>query len=86
MQYQVVQIFPDYLLTSDPMKNMNNIYTHFKITCPATIPYSASEGEKEHMEHELYSDKTITFFGYGRPRGCAEKPCSTGVAVSQKKT
>ena len=49
LQYQVVQIFPEYLLTSDPVKNMNDIYNHFRIICPATIPYSASEDEKERM-------------------------------------
>ena len=49
LQYQVVQIFPEYLVTSDPVKNMNDIYNHFKIECPATIPYSASEDEKARM-------------------------------------
>lgn len=49
LQYQVVQIFPEYLLTSEPVKNMNDIYKHFKIKCPATIPYTATDDEKERM-------------------------------------
>lgn len=49
LQYQVVQIFPEYLLTSEPVKNMNDIYKRFKIKCPATIPYNASNDEKARM-------------------------------------
>ena len=45
LQNQVVQIFPDSLLTSEPVKRMNDIYKHFKIQCPATIPYVATENE-----------------------------------------
>ena len=45
LQYQVVQVFPDYLLTSEPVKMMNDIYKHFKIKCPETIPYTATEEE-----------------------------------------
>ena len=49
LQYQVAQIFPEYLLTSEPVKNMNDIYKRFKIKCPATIPYNASDDEKARM-------------------------------------
>ena len=49
LQYQVVQIFPEYLLTSEPVKSMNDIYRRFRIKCPATIPYSATDDEKKRM-------------------------------------
>ena len=49
LQHQIVQIFPEYLLTSDPVKNMNDIYKHFKIKCPSSIPYTASADEMKRM-------------------------------------
>ena len=42
LQYQIVQIFPKYLLTSEPVKKMNEIYSQFKIKCPTTIEYTPS--------------------------------------------
>ena len=49
LQYQSVQIFQDYLLTSEPVKKMNDIYKHFKITCPDTIPYQPTSDELSRM-------------------------------------
>ena len=49
LQYQIAQIFPDYLLTSEPVKNMNDIYKHFRITCPSSIPYKATADELARM-------------------------------------
>ena len=49
LQYQVTQIFPDYLLTSEPVKNMNAIYKHFRFTCPSSIPYKATADELARM-------------------------------------
>ena len=45
LQYQVAQIYPETLITSEPVKAMNDIYKHFRISCPASIPYQASEDE-----------------------------------------
>ena len=49
LQYQVVQIFPEYLMTSEVVKNMNDIYKHFKIKCPVTLPYEATNDELNRM-------------------------------------
>lgn len=49
LQYQIAQIFLDYLLTSEPVKNMNDIYKHFRITCPSSIPYKATADELARM-------------------------------------
>ena len=49
LQYQIAQIFPDYLLTSEPVKNMNDIYKHFQITCPSSIPCKATADELARM-------------------------------------
>ena len=49
LQHQVVQIYPEYLVTSEPVKAMNDIYKLFKIKCPETIPYTATEDEMERM-------------------------------------
>ena len=49
LQYQVAQIYPEYLVTSEPVKNMNDIYKHFKIKCPETIPYTATADELKRM-------------------------------------
>ena len=49
LQYQIVQIFPEYLMTSELVKEMNDIYKHFKIKCPDTIPYTATEDEMKRM-------------------------------------
>ena len=55
LQYQVVQIFPEYLLTSEPVKKMNEIYSLFKIKCPTTIEYTPSEDELKRM-HAVQHD------------------------------
>jgi hypothetical protein len=49
LQYQIVQIFPEYLLTSEPVKRMNEIYKHFKIQCPTTIEYKPTDDELKRM-------------------------------------
>ena len=49
LQYQIVQIFPKYLLTSEPVKKMNEIYSQFKMKCPTTIEYTPSEDELKRM-------------------------------------
>ena len=57
LQYQIVQIFPEYLLTSEPVKRMNEIYKHFKIKCPSTIDYVPTEDEKKRMGYVLEEAK-----------------------------
>lgn len=49
LQYQVVQIFPDFLLTSEPVRRMNDIYKLFNLKCPDTIPYKATADELQRM-------------------------------------
>ena len=49
LKYQVVQIFPEYLLTSEPVKRMNDIFKLFNIKCPETIPYKATADELQRM-------------------------------------
>ena len=49
LQYQIIQIFPKYLLTSEPVKKMNEIYSQFKMNCPTTIEYTPSEDELKRM-------------------------------------
>ena len=45
----VLLIFPEYLLTSEPVKKMNEIYSLFKIKCPTTIEYTPSKDELKRM-------------------------------------
>ncbi len=46
---QVALIYPDSLVTSEPVKKMNDIYKHFKIKCPEEIPYTPTEDERARM-------------------------------------
>jgi len=46
---QVALIYPDSLITSEPVKRMNDIYNHFRIKCPEEIPYAPTEDECNRM-------------------------------------
>ncbi len=49
LSHQVALIYPDALITSEPVKKMNDIYKHFKIKCPEEIPYMPTEDECARM-------------------------------------
>ncbi len=49
LQFQCVQIYPDCLVTSEPVKKMNDIYKHFKMVCPTIIEYKATDEELRRM-------------------------------------
>lgn len=42
-------IYPDALITSEPVKKMNAIYSHFRMKCPVEIPYTPTEDESARM-------------------------------------
>ncbi len=46
---QAALVYPDSLVTSEPVKKMNDIYKHFKIKCPEEIPYTPTEDECARM-------------------------------------
>jgi len=46
---QAALIYPDSLITSEPVKRMNDIYNHFRIKCPEEIPYIPTEDEYNRM-------------------------------------
>ena len=46
---QAALIYPDSLITSEPVKRMNDIYNHFRIKCPEEIPYIPTEDECNRM-------------------------------------
>ncbi len=49
LSHQGALAYPDSLVTSEPMKKMNDIYKKFKIKCPAGIPYTLTENERARM-------------------------------------
>ena len=49
LSHQGALVYPDSLVTSEPMKKMNDIYKKFKIKCPAGIPYTLTENERARM-------------------------------------
>ncbi len=49
LSHQVALIYPDSLVTSEPVKKMNAIYKHFKIKCPEEVPYMPTEDECARM-------------------------------------
>lgn len=42
---QVALVYPETLVTSEPVKKMNDIYKHFQIKCPEEITYIPSDDE-----------------------------------------
>lgn len=42
-------VYPNSLITSEPVKKMNDIYKHFKIKCPEEIPYTPTADECDRM-------------------------------------
>ena len=49
LSHQGALVYPDSLITSEPVKKMNDIYKHFKIKCPEEIPYTPTEDEYARM-------------------------------------
>lgn len=49
LSHQGILVYPDSLITSEPVKKMNDIYKHFKIKCPEEIPYTPTEDECARM-------------------------------------
>lgn len=49
LAYQGALIYPDCLSTTEPVKEMNDIYKHFKIECPVSLPYTPTEEEMARM-------------------------------------
>lgn len=49
LSHQGALVYPDSLITSEPVKKMNDIYKHFKIKCPEEIPYTPTEDENTRM-------------------------------------
>ena len=49
LSHQGALICPDSLVSSDPVKKMNDIYKHFKIECPEEIPYTPTPDERTRM-------------------------------------
>ena len=49
LSHQGALVYPDSLITSEPVKKMNDIYKHFKIKCPEEIPYTPTEDECARM-------------------------------------
>lgn len=46
---QVALVYPEELVTSEPVKKMNDIYKHFRIKCPEQIAYTPTEDESTRM-------------------------------------
>lgn len=42
-------VYPNSLITSEPVKKMNDIYKHFNLKCPEEIPYTPTEDEYARM-------------------------------------
>lgn len=49
LSHQGALVYPDSLVTSEPVKKMNDIYNLFKIKCPEEIPYTPTEDEQSRM-------------------------------------
>ena len=49
LSHQGALVYPDSLITSEPVKKMNDIYKYFKIKCPEEIPYTPTEDEYARM-------------------------------------
>ncbi len=49
LSHQGALVYPDSLVTSEPVKKMNDIYKQFKIKCPEEIPYTPTEDERTRM-------------------------------------
>lgn len=49
LSHQGALVYPDSLVTSEPVKKMNDIYKHFKVKCPEEIPYTPTEEECARM-------------------------------------
>ena len=49
LSHQGALVYPDSLVTSEPVKKMNDIYKQFKIKCPEEIPYTPTEDERARM-------------------------------------
>ncbi len=45
LRHQGAVVYPGLLITSEPVKKMNDIYKHFKIKCPEEIPCTLTEDE-----------------------------------------
>lgn len=46
---QMALVYPKSLVTSEPVKKMNEIYKHFRIKCPEEITYTPTEDESVRM-------------------------------------
>lgn len=49
LSHQGALVYPNALVTSEPVKKMNDIYKQFKIKCPEEIPYTPTEDEHARM-------------------------------------
>lgn len=49
LSHQGALVYPNSLITSEPVKKMNDIYKHFKLKCPEEIPYTSTEDESARM-------------------------------------
>jgi len=46
---QMALVYPKTLVTSEPVKKMNEIYKHFRIKCPEEITYTPTDDESSRM-------------------------------------
>ncbi len=46
---QMALVYPKALVTSEPVKKMNEIYSHFRIKCPEEITYTPAGDESASM-------------------------------------
>ena len=49
LSHQGALVYPDSLITSEPVKKMNDIYKHFNLKCPEEIPYTPTGDEYARM-------------------------------------
>lgn len=49
LRRQVALVYPNSLITSEPVKKMNDIYKKFGLKCPEEIPYTPSDDESARM-------------------------------------
>lgn len=49
LSHQGALVYPNSLITSEPVKKMNDIYKHFKLKCPEEIPYTPTGDECARM-------------------------------------
>ncbi len=49
LSHQGALVYPDSLITSEPVKKMNDIYKHFNLKCPEEILYMPTEDEYARM-------------------------------------